>query len=120
MFELAVRGDFCASHILHGHEGKCQHLHGHTWKVEVVIQSEQLDAVGRVVDFSVVKKKLREFLDTIDHVHLNDLPAFKDINPSTENLAKHIYHGFSDACRPLKLKEVTVWESESSSVKYYL
>ena len=119
MFELSVKGDFCASHILVGHEGKCRHLHGHTWKVEVIIKSEKLDAVGRVVDFSVVKKELREFLDTIDHVHLNDLPPFKDVNPTTENLAKYIYEGFGKVCRPLALKCVTVWESDSALVMYY-
>ena len=120
MFELAVRGDFCASHILHGHEGKCKNLHGHTWKVEVIIASEKLDQVGRVVDFSVVKKQLYSFLETLDHVHLNDLPAFQGINPSTENLAKHIFDGFSKACPTLLVQRVTVWESENSSVTYYL
>ena len=120
MFELTIKGNFCASHILHGHEGKCKNLHGHTWKVEVVIESDRLDKVGRVVDFAVIKKELNSFLDTIDHVHLNDLPAFKDVNPTTENLAKYIYEGFSKVCQPLKLKYVTVWESENSAVRYYL
>ena len=119
MFELSVKGDFCASHILHGHEGKCKNLHGHTWKVEAAITSEKLDKIGRVIDFSVVKKQLTVFLETIDHVHLNDLPAFKDVNPSTENLSKYIFEGFSKVCAPLVLKRVTVWESESSSVTFY-
>ena len=119
MFELSVKGHFCASHILHGHEGKCKTLHGHTWKVEAVIKSDRLDGVGRVVDFAVIKEKLNSFLETIDHVHLNDLPAFKDINPTTENLAKYIFEGFSKVCRPLALARVTVWESENSSVTYY-
>lgn len=119
MFELSVKGDFCASHILHGHEGKCKKLHGHTWKVEVTVASEELDIVGRVIDFAVIKKQLNIFLETIDHTHLNDLPAFKDLNPSTENLAKHIYQGFSKTCQPIALKCVRVWESESSSVTYY-
>lgn len=118
MFELSVRGDFCASHILHGHEGKCKKLHGHSWKVQVNIVHNELDIVGRVVDFAVVKKQLQIFLDTIDHTHLNDLPAFKDLNPTTENLAKYIYQGFSKICQPFALKSVTVWESESSSVTY--
>lgn len=119
MFELKVKGDFCASHILHGHEGKCKYIHGHTWKVEAAIMNQELDVVGRVVDFAAVKVQLNSFLESIDHKHLNDLPAFQDTNPTTENLAKYIFHGFSKICQPLALKNVTVWESESSAVTYY-
>ena len=120
MFELSVKGDIASSHILHGYPGKCKDLHGHTWKVEATIAGEKLDPIGLLVDFRKVKKDLHDFLETLDHKHLNDLPAFKNVNPSTENLAKHIYEEFAKIITPpLRLKKVTVWESESSSVTYY-
>ncbi len=57
-------------------------------------------------------------LTPLDHAYLNDLPVFKGINPSTENLAKYIYAQFATAIVPLKLERVEVWESETASVVY--
>lgn len=118
MYELSVKGDFCAAHFLKGYEGKCKTLHGHTWKVEVTIASEHLDKIGMVADFALIKKNLREFLETIDHVHLNELPYFKDVNPTTENLAKYIYDEFPKKYGPFTITKVTVWESDSASITY--
>jgi 6-pyruvoyltetrahydropterin/6-carboxytetrahydropterin synthase len=55
----------------------------------------------------------------LDHVVLNDLPAFKELNPSTENLARYIYRSLGPKCAPLRLKQVQVWESDTASVIYY-
>ena len=119
MFELSIKGHFAAAHRLRGYEGNCKDLHGHTWKVEVVVMSDQLNTIGMVMDFKVVKMKLKDLLANIDHVYLNDLAAFQKDNPTTENLAKYIFEEFSKICRPLKMKRVQVWESDSASVVYY-
>ena len=119
MYELTIKGDIASAHFLRGYEGKCKNLHGHTWKVEVNIAGDQLDNIGMVADFAVLKKQLKEFLTVIDHVCLNDLPYFKEINPTTENIAKYIYTNFSKTIEPLKLKSVEVWESDLASVTYY-
>lgn len=119
MFELKVKGDIASAHQLRGYEGRCKDLHGHTWKIEVTLMSERLDAIGMVTDFRVMKKLLKEVLDPIDHVFLNDLPYFKEVNPTTENIAKYVYQNFSRACAPIRLKQVEVWESESASSIYY-
>jgi len=119
MFELSVKGNIASAHFLKGYEGKCKDLHGHTWRIEVVIASDQLNTIGMVADFAVLKKQLREFLMVIDHVCLNDLPYFKKANPTTENIAKYIYTHFSKTIAPLEIKTVQVWESDSASVVYY-
>jgi 6-pyruvoyltetrahydropterin/6-carboxytetrahydropterin synthase len=119
MFELKVKGDIASAHQLRGYEGRCKDLHGHTWKIEVTILSDKLDDIGMVADFKVIKKLLKEVLDPLDHVYLNDLPYFKTANPTTENLARYIYQEFSKTIRPLKLKQVEVWESDSASSIYY-
>lgn len=119
MFELKVKGDIASAHQLRGYEGRCKDLHGHTWKIEVTMSSDKLDAIGMVSDFKIMKKLLKDVLDPIDHVLLNDLPYFKAVNPTTENIAKYVFEHFSDACAPLKLKHVEVWESDSASVIYY-
>ncbi len=118
MYELAIKSDFASAHFLRDYAGKCKTLHGHTWQVEVVIVSETLDKIGMVTDFIAVKKELKHFLETIDHVNLNDLPYFKNVNPTTENLAKYIFDEFPKAYPGIKLKEVTVWESDRASVTY--
>ena len=119
MFELSVKAEISSAHFLRGYEGKCKNLHGHNWKIEVVIVNNQLDGVGMVVDFAILKKQLKEFLCPLDHVCLNDLDYFKKVNPTSENIAKYIYEHFGKIISPLNLKHVQVWESETSSVVYY-
>lgn len=119
MYELTIGGDFSSAHYLKGYDGSCQHLHGHTWKVEVTIVSGDVNAIGLVCDFREMKKKLKVFLAGLDHVCLNDLPAFADENPTTENLAKYIYKSFAASCVPFPIQKVQVWESDTSSVTYY-
>ena len=119
MFEVTVRDHIASAHQLHGYDGPCKNLHGHTWHIEVVVLGDKLDHIGILTDFKIIKKKLKDILGPIDHVCLNDLPAFKDINPSTENLARHIYREFVKVAAPLKLKHVQVWESDTASVIYY-
>lgn len=119
MFELSVKADIASAHYLKDYEGPCRNLHGHTWKIEVVIESASLDKIGMVADFALIKIKLKEFLMPLDHVCLNDLSYFKNTAPTTENIAKYIYQNFSKVIKPLKLKMVEVWESDVTSVRYY-
>ena len=119
MFEVTVRDHIASAHQLHGYDGPCKDMHGHTWKVEMVVCGNTLDGVGLLADFKVLKAKLKQVLMPLDHVVLNNLPAFKDLNPSTENLARHIYRALSAKCAPLRLKQVQVWESDTASVIYY-
>ncbi len=119
MFELTISGHIAAAHYLRGYDGPCKDLHGHTWKMEVTVASDQLNGIGLVVDFQEMKRRLHQFLGRLDHVCLNDLPYFEKVNPSTENLAKYIYREFAGQCRPLRLKQVRVWESDSASITYY-
>ncbi len=119
MFELTIKSDIASAHFLRGYEGRCQDLHGHTWQVAVTIASEELDTIGMVADFAVLKKKLREFLSALDHVCLNDIPFFKEVNPTTENISVYISREFGKVIAPLKIKYVQVFESETSSVRYW-
>ena len=118
MFELIIRDHIASAHLLRGYPGKCQNLHGHTWKVEVSIQRQDLDELGMVADFAELKKQLKDFLEHLDHTNLNDIDYFKTVNPTAENLAKYIYDRFSKEVQPLALTRVTVWESERCSASY--
>lgn len=119
MFELTISGHICSAHFLKGYNGPCKDLHGHTWKIEATIFAQRLDDIGLVADFQDMKQRLHATLEVIDHVCLNDLPYFKENNPSTENIARYVHEEFSKACLPFKLKQVRVWESDTASITYF-
>lgn len=118
MYALTVKGEFAASHSLRDYEGKCKHLHGHTWHVDIVVIGKRLNKVGMLVDFKEIKRELHALLETLDHVHLNDLAYFKKVNPTSENIARYIFDRFKAKLRTATVKKVTVWESDKSGASY--
>ena len=121
MYELKIVTDFAAAHRLNNFYGKCESLHGHNWKVEVFLRGDRLDEAGLVRDFGVVKAKAREVLGELDHQYLNDLPAFRQQNPSSENLARYLYERLGAALNndSVQVSRVSVWESDTSCASYY-
>ena len=117
MFEIKVISDFNAAHNLRGYRGKCEELHGHNWRVEVVVCGKNLNKTGMLMDFKQLKFRLNNVLDRLDHKYLNRLSYFKRINPTSENIAKYIYDDLKK--KVSSLKSVTVWESDNSSAIYY-
>jgi len=57
------RIQFCAGHRLKDHEGKCANIHGHNYVALFTAESDHLDVVGRVVDFSVLKKRIGGWIE---------------------------------------------------------
>ena len=119
MFELIIQTDFAAAHRLREYEGACENLHGHNWKVDVVLASERLNSLGMVVDFKEVKAALSEILGEFDHTYLNDNERFQTINPTTENIAKIICEELSARLpEGVRVKSVTSWESDRCGATY--
>ena len=100
MFEVRVQADFSAAHFLRDYNGKCENLHGHNYKVFAHAKGEKLNEGGMLLDFSKLKKALREVCKKLDHTNLNDLDVFQQ-NPSAERIAMYIYDNILD----LLLKE---------------
>jgi 6-pyruvoyltetrahydropterin/6-carboxytetrahydropterin synthase len=121
MFELKVITSFSAAHQLKEFEGACENLHGHNWKIEVYVTSKTLDGAGIVMDFRVLKKHVNAVMADLDHKFLNDLEAFKDQNPSSENIARYVAERLSGSidAPEIKVNRVTAWESENSCATYY-
>jgi 6-pyruvoyltetrahydropterin/6-carboxytetrahydropterin synthase len=90
MYTISKQFDFSAAHQLHGlpKGHPCGQLHGHNYVVEVILESEELDARGFVVDYGELKK-LRRMLDKegFEHRNLNDIIE----QPTAENIALFIY-----------------------------
>ncbi len=116
MYEVSVLLEFSAAHLLRNYKGRCENLHGHNWKVEIRVSSKEPDKQGMVVDFKELKKRSAAVLDELDHTNLNDVEYFKKVNPTSENIAKYIYDRVK--VQGLKIKAVTVWESDTSSATY--
>ena len=91
MYRLTIHTAFAAAHNLIHYQGDCENLHGHNWKVEVSITTNELDKAGLGVDFKILKKETNSLLKTLDHKYLNELAPFKEISPSSENIARFLY-----------------------------
>lgn len=120
MYELKVLTRFAAAHQLKEVTEKCENLHGHNWKVEFCVAGKELTS-GVLVDFGIVKKRLNEIIDTLDHRFLNELPAFSEANPSSEQIAKYIAEEFerlSGADGAYRVSRVSVWESDDACATY--
>ena len=93
------------------------------WRVQVVSTGEQLDNIGLLWDFKDLKGALGEIIERFDHQYLNDLEPFKVENPSAENMARYFYRETSSKLRTstngrVQVKDVTVWETETTTAKY--
>lgn len=118
-YELLIRMEFAAAHRLREYEGNCERLHGHNWKVEVALRATALDELGMALDFRVAKGLIQEVLDEFDHQYLNDLCPFRDVNPTTENIARHIYHALAAKLLDgVTVAKVTAWESDKCGASY--
>jgi len=120
MFEVSIETSFSAAHRLNNYRGNCEALHGHNWKVQVTVETAALNEIGLGIDFRELKEKTRRVLSPFDHVLLNDLASFKDINPSSEAIARYIFIELKREITslPVRLKKVSVWESDNSWVTY--
>ena len=121
MWVISTEANFSAAHQLRGYPGECREVHGHNFKVKVSVQTSELKDLGFGMDFRELKQMLREVLKKFDHRNLNELPEFKEINPTAENIAKFIWDKLNSKLKTQnsKLKEVQVWESDTNSVIYY-
>ncbi len=121
MYELTVRNGFSAAHQLRGYRGSCENLHGHNWKVEVAVRAERLDEVGIGLDFRTIRQVTQEVLATLDHQNLNELEPFREINPTSENLARWLFQGLSRRLNApgIKVSQVKVMETDLCSATYW-
>ena len=119
MYHLTITEHFSAAHQLKGYQGSCEALHGHNWKVDVEVYGEEVDEIGMLIDFKDLKAIVLSVLSRLDHTFLNDLGLFRDANPSSELLARHIFRSVAGKV-PSKVSvgSVTVWESDSARARY--
>ncbi|MFN3406518.1 MAG: 6-carboxytetrahydropterin synthase QueD [Caldimicrobium sp.] len=121
MYRLKVKDTFSSAHFLRNYQGACENLHGHNWTVELIVEGEKLNDIEILIDFKELKGILKEVLEELDHRLINELPYFQEKNPSSENLAYFIFQRVREKLTTyphIKVKEVTVYETERASATY--
>ena len=106
---------FDSAHFLPSYHGKCETLHGHTYRLVVTVAGVP-DAEGMVIDCILLNKIVQEeVLSVLDHSLLNDILP----QPTAENIAKWVWHRISEKVRRDRaaLFEVEVWETPTSYVR---
>ncbi len=132
--EIMRRIKFCAGHRLHQHGGKCEFFHGHNYIADFYVTSDNVDSVGRIIDFAELKSRFKGWLDDHwDHGFIlnqddqNGLEAIKLVvpskyyvlpyNPTAENMARYLLEVvcpevLSDT--NVQATRVVIWETEEA------
>lgn len=121
LFEVYVETHFSAAHALRGYPGDCARLHGHNWIVRVFVRCQELDATGIGIDFRVVKEHVKEVLRELDHCNINEIKPFLEQNPSSENIARHLYRelGRRINSSAVRVSKIQVSETPNAGAFYW-
>jgi 6-pyruvoyltetrahydropterin/6-carboxytetrahydropterin synthase len=148
-FRICKSFEIESGHMLSKHPDKCAFPHGHTRRVEYVLEADELDQNEMVCDFKIVKELVSDFLDRLDHSmcmntedpRYSDFKAsygervigFEGADPTTEVIAKRLF----DHCRErlaeyakfpkeiypvrpsVRIVKVRVWETSTSWSEYW-
>jgi len=90
MFELSIETEFCAAHAI-VIAGEREPLHGHNWRLTVTVGGAELDGDGLLVDFHALERLVGGVVAPMHNRTLNDVAPFDRVNPTAEELARHIY-----------------------------
>lgn len=137
MYILKTEGYFDSAHFLWKYDGKCKNIHGHRWKVEIMVSSESLcdegQCRGMVVDFGDLKEDLEKLVNELDHSFIIEKNSLKketievlesegfelkvvDFRPTAENFAKYFYDKMTEL--GYKVNMATIYETPNNCASY--
>ncbi|MFL2640013.1 MAG: 6-pyruvoyl trahydropterin synthase family protein [Dehalococcoidia bacterium] len=117
MYKVAVSREFIAQHYLVGGDwGKENELNSHQYRLEIIIQNEQLDEHGYLVDIVEVESAINDIVSTYQDNTLNAFSEFQGLNPSLENFARIIGDVFCSKLSNINLDsvEIKLWEDSNA------
>ena len=136
------------AHMLSKHPDNCKYPHGHSRRIEFILESDNLDSNEMVCDFKIIKEACIDFVEKFDHAicmntddpkyqqfkeNYNDrVIGYDNLDPTTEVLAKDIYDRCNERLTEyrendksrfklgdnVKLVSVRVWETSTSWAEY--
>lgn len=137
MYTLQTSACFDSAHFLKGYEGKCSNIHGHRWKVEVTVASEDVEEDGQirgmVVDFKTLKEDLAKLADEFDHSLVIEEGSLREttknalleeefrivevpFRPTAENLAEYFFGEMEE--KDYQVVLVKVYETPNNCAAY--
>jgi 6-pyruvoyltetrahydropterin/6-carboxytetrahydropterin synthase len=121
MFEARQETTVGAAHRLRESPGEGERLHGHNWRIVAVVRCQKLDERGMVIDFNDLGAALRRIVEPYEHVLLNDVAPYGEINPTAENVARVVADALArviDDAR-IRVHRVEVWETDTCGAVYF-
>jgi 6-pyruvoyl-tetrahydropterin synthase len=125
MFRVGVKNRLRARHFLIGDFGEETRPHEHEYALEWVCCTAGLDENGFAVNIALMEELLAEAVRKASGTLLNELPFFKDCQPSVENMARYLHRGLLDALEAkgypvgtILESELTIWESDTAWAAY--
>jgi 6-pyruvoyltetrahydropterin/6-carboxytetrahydropterin synthase len=129
--------EFDAAHRIKNHESKCKMLHGHRYVLEASFEAPQLDSLGRVIDFGVIKEILGAWIDeNFDHntiLSQDDVELGQKIeeatgqrvfylknHPTAENIGIYLYEEICPklfSCHEIKCTKIKIYETPNCHVE---
>lgn len=124
MFELSIETEFCAAHAI-VLVGVREAVHGHNFRVTVTVGGPELDSEGLLCDFHAVQAALHPIISRLNNTNLNEVDPFDRVNPTAENIARHIGDALKVAVGPVLprgvgVRSVRVTESPGCAAVYWL
>jgi len=117
-YEIQITSGFCATHQLRLGSGRLESMHGHDWKVTLVVGAERLDPLETVMDFHILQSQLAKILERWHYGHLNDSDPFRsELNPTAERVAFEVARRMQLDPRAVLLS-VTVEEAPGCRATY--
>jgi 6-pyruvoyltetrahydropterin/6-carboxytetrahydropterin synthase len=117
-YTLRVIARFEAAHHLTSYRGAPEPSHGHSWRVEAVLETAELGPEGMAWDFVEVQGALRELAARLDHRDINTVPPFDRESPTTERIAAWFFDGLKTWLPAAPLAEITLWEGPDCSATF--
>lgn len=123
MYTLSLQRHFIAQHYLVGSDwGAENELHSHHYKIEALIEGEELDRHGHLIDIVDFAAQLEALVANYRDKTLNDLPGFEGLNPSLERFCRRLCEELDEKLYAPNITALSVklWESESAWAAYDL
>jgi 6-pyruvoyltetrahydropterin/6-carboxytetrahydropterin synthase len=121
MYQVAVKRDFIAQHYLIGGDWGAENVkHSHHYQIEVQLEGKSLDEHGYLVDIVDIERALADLVAAYRDKTLNQLPEFKDLNPSIEHFSRILCQSIAGVIQAANLSAVTIklWENEIAWTSY--
>ena len=136
MYQIRIEFTFDSGHRLLNYDGKCAYPHGHTYRAEIFLESNKLNRLGLVYDFTDLKERIKtwtddnwdhaflvnsqdqELIEGLNSTELVRLYKFQDENPSCEVMSRKLYETTIELCGVAPSK-VRLWESANQFAEYH-